>query len=96
MNNFVNPYFPNRKIRHAKLLVEAGFHIDAGWYKKDSTGKNPNLTNVAKLIYWTNDKNESIVLFDYQQVSLKNFLKLYANAVKYNYRRRASINFAQD
>lgn len=94
MNNYVNPYFPNRKIRHAKLLVEAGFHIDERWYKFPNTG-NPNPTSVSKLIYWTNDKRENLTFFDYEQVSLKRFLERYANVVKYNYRQRASINFPE-
>jgi len=94
MNNYVNPYFPNRKVRHAKLLVEAGFHIDERWYKFPKTG-NPKPTSVSKLIYWLNEKNETITFFDYEQVSLKTFLARYSEVVKYNYKKRISIYFPE-
>ena len=91
MNNYVNPYFPNRKIRHAKLLVEAGFHINEAWYRD----KKVVLCGVSKLIYWTNDDGINFCYSDYQQISLKTFLRDYAEAVKYNYKKKISINFPE-
>jgi hypothetical protein len=88
-----NPYFPNRKIRHANLLKEAGFEIDLAWYRdKDNRVGNPNPTNVTKLIYWKRG-DIRVTLFDYQQISLSKLIDRIEGQVKYNYRQKARVVF---
>ena len=95
-----NPYFPNRKIRHAKLLKEAGFEIDMRWYKnengelKQPKGFNPKPTNCSKLIYWKRG-DIRVTLADYQQISLKELVRRVEEQVKYNCKQKAKIVFTE-
>ncbi len=89
-----NPILPYRKIRHAELLTKAGFKIDLRWYTKEKLNNPNNIDcNVNRLIYWINNKNETITLFDYQQISLKSFLERYSAVVKYNFKKHAQVTF---
>lgn len=86
-----NPYFPNRKIRHADIMIEAGFEIDMRWYKdKDNRTGNPNPTSVTKLIYWKRG-DIRVTLFDYQQISLKRLINRIEEQVKYNMKQTARV-----
>lgn len=97
-NNFVNPYFPNRKIRHAKLLTTAGFKINLNWYKDENggigqrKGSNPNPTSCSKLIYWKRG-DINLVFFDYDKVSLKRLVNQIENQVIYNQKKKAYVQF---
>lgn len=95
-NNFINPYFPNRKIRHAKLLTSAGFEINMGWYRdKDNRAGNPNPTSVTKLIYWKRG-DINVMFFDYEQVSLKRLVERIKSQVEYNTKKKAVVEFRKE
>jgi hypothetical protein len=89
-----NPYFPNRKIRHADLLTKAGFVVDERWYRNKNEPQR--LCNVTKLIYWINPKTDvRITFFDYQQISLKTFIERISGQVEYNLKKKASVTFSK-
>lgn len=88
-----NPYFPKRKIKHAKLLTEAGFEIDTRWYREKDR-KDPILCDVNKLIYWVNkDLDIRLTFFDDQIIALKELINFINENIKYNLKKKARVVF---
>jgi hypothetical protein len=88
-----NPYFPHRKIRHAKLLTRAGFTINRKWYR--DLDKPQRETNCNKLIYWKRG-NIHIIFLDYEQVSIKKLVERIISQAEYNTKNRAQIVFRNE
>ena len=85
-----NPYFPKRKIRHAKLLTDAGFEIDMAWYK--DIDKTPHECNVTKLIYWKLG-DIRLIFFDYEQVSVNTLVERILAQKEYVMTKNAMVTF---
>lgn len=98
ISQYHNPYFPSRKIRHADLMVKAGFQIDERWYKdglEKFSAKVKKPTSVTKLIYWKRGEIQ-VCLFDYQQISLSNLINRVESQAKYWLRKKAKIVFQEE
>lgn len=87
-----NPNYPNRRIRHAQVLTEAGFAIDEGWMKVNSQSQTKEPCNCGKLIYWKHPKlKTSVVFFDYQQVCLATLINKVIGQAQYDTRKQAYV-----
>lgn len=85
-----NPNHPERKIRHAKLLTNAGFTIDKRWYQEEDKGKAP--TNCSKLIYWQRGEIR-VTLLDYDTISLTRLVDRIIEQVKTRTCEKAKVVF---
>lgn len=87
-----HPLYPDREIRHGKLLTDVGFTIDMKWYDNHTPVTDRELTNVDKLIYWKRG-DIRVTYFDYQQISINNLITNILHQAEYQMKRIAKITF---
>ena len=86
-----NPNLPKRKIKHAKLLTEAGFKLDMSWY--DGKTDDKTVCDVNKLIYWVNEEGIRVMFFDDDVVTIQTLIRLISKSIRYNLKKSARVTF---
>ena len=87
-----HPLYPNREIRHAKLLTDAGFSIDMNWYNNHTPVTDRKLNGCDKLIYWKRG-DIRLCFFDYNEVSVNHLVTNILGQAEYWMKRKASVVF---
>ena len=89
-----NPNNKQRNIRHAKVMLQAGFRLSEKWMKHNENHPLPPDCGVAKLIYWEHPSFDCLItLFDNQQISLKKLIKRTYEQAVYHTKHKATIVF---